>query len=307
MRAETTNILTIEDPIEYQIAGVNQTQVDEAISLTFAGAMRSALRQDPDVILLGELRDGETAALAAEAGRTGALVCSSLHADAAAPAAVRLGELGVEPHAIASALLGVIAQRLVRRLCASCRQPGTPSRATLTALNIADPEDAPFVFYKAVGCDQCNYTGFRGRTGIFEVMRVDDAIRRLILARAPSDQIREAAMLGGMISLAEDGLSKVSSGVTTAEELLRVVADIRDMRPLCPACGAAVAGDFLACPRCGERLGATCPHCQRALQPEWTFCPYCAHGATESRRSSPRPVAEGPRLFPGDNVTEFKK
>src|SRR5207237_61125 len=182
VQSERTNIITIEDPIEYQIPGVNQTQINEKIKLTFASALRSILRQDPDVILVGEIRDAETAKIAMQAAQTGHLVLSTLHTDDAPSVVTRLGDIGTEPYVIA----------------------------------------------------------------------------------------------GGMISLGEDGLAKVKSGITTPEELLRVVTEVREVRALCAGCGSAVGIDFQACPQCGKRLNSGCPHCARALQPGWNFCPYCA-------------------------------
>ena len=311
LRSEKTNIITIEDPIEYQIPGVNQTQIDEKINLTFASALRSILRQDPDVILLSEIRDAETAKIAMQAAQTGHLVLSTLHADDAPSVVTWLMDIGTEPFVIASALVGVVAQRLVRRLCVHCRRQYTPPADTLRALNVADTDPASILFYKSVGCDQCNYTGYRGRIGIYEVMRVTEKLRRLISTRAPEEELREAALAGGMISLGEDGLAKVKSDVTTPEELLRVVTEVREMRTLCPGCGAAVGVDFLACPLCGKRLSGGCLHCGRALQPGWNFCPYCAR-STDVRRSARGPgVREGRegdrRALPAANVAEFKK
>jgi type IV pilus assembly protein PilB len=310
VRSERTNIITIEDPVEYQIPGVNQTQVNEKIKLTFASALRSILRQDPDVILLGEIRDAETAKIAMQAAQTGHLVLSTLHTDDAPSCVTRLMDIGTEPYVIASAVIGVVAQRLVRRLCVHCRRQYTPPAETLRALNIADTDASAIPFYKSVGCDQCNHTGYRGRIGIYEVMRVTEKLRRQIASRAPEDQIREAALGGGMISLGEDGLAKVKSGVTTPEELLRVVTEVREVRTLCTGCGAAVGVDFLACPQCGKRLSGGCPHCGRALQPGWNFCPYCAR-STESRRAAKRlrerETREPLRELPPANVAEFKK
>jgi type IV pilus assembly protein PilB len=310
--SEKTNIITIEDPVEYQIPGVNQTQINDKIKLTFASALRSILRQDPDVILLGEIRDGETAKIAMQAAQTGHLVLSTLHTDDAPSVVTRLADIGAEPFVIASALVGVIAQRLVRRLCVHCRRQYTPPADILRSLGIADVDAAAIPFYKSVGCDQCNHTGYRGRIGIYEVMRVTDKLRRLIAARTTEDQIREAAVAGGMITLGEDGLSKVKSGVTTPEELLRVVTEVREMRTLCGGCGAAVGVDFNACPQCGKRLGGGCPHCGRALQPGWNFCPYCAKTTTESRKAPKRlkdrdKEAPTRRELPAANIAEFKK
>src|SRR5439155_966002 len=213
-------------------------------------------------------------------------------------------------YVIASALVGVVAQRLVRRLCVNCRRQYTPAADTLRSLTIADADAAAIPFYKAVGCDQCNHTGYRGRIGLYEVMRVTDKLRRLIAARAPEAQIREVAVTGGMISLGEDGLAKVKSGNTTPEELLRVVTEIREVRMLCSGCGSAVGVDFLACPSCGKRLSGGCPHCGRALQPGWNFCPYCARTTEikrEPRRLHERRSRELRRELPAANVAEFKK
>jgi type IV pilus assembly protein PilB len=312
VQSEKTNIITIEDPIEYQIPGVNQTQVNEKIKLTFASALRSILRQDPDVILVGEIRDAETAKIAMQAAQTGHLVLSTLHTDDAPSVVTRLMDIGTEPYVIAGALIGVVAQRLVRRLCVQCRRQYTPPAETLRSLNLVEADAASIPFYKAVGCDHCNQTGYRGRVGIYEVMRVNDKLRRLIASRAVEDQIREAAIASGMITLGEDGLAKVKSGVTTPEELLRVITEVRQMRTMCGGCGTAVGLDFLACPACGKRLAQGCPHCGRSLQPGWQFCPYCARSTSEARRD-PRRLRErggrehGRRELPAGNVAEFKK
>ncbi len=314
VQSEKTNIITIEDPIEYQIPGVNQTQINEKIKLTFASALRSILRQDPDVILLGEIRDGETAKIAMQAAQTGHLVLSTLHTDNAPSVVTRLMDLGAESYVIASALVGVVAQRLVRRLCVHCRRQYTPPADVLRSLNIAEADAAAIPFYKSVGCDQCNHTGYRGRIGIYEVMKVTDKLRRLITIKSTEDQLREAAVGGGMITLGEDGLAKVKSGITTPEELLRVVTEVREMRTLCAGCGSAVGVDFNACPQCGKRVSGGCPHCGRAMQPGWNFCPYCARSANEVKARVPKRLRdrdrdnrEGRRELPAANVAEFKK
>jgi type IV pilus assembly protein PilB len=315
VQSEKTNIITIEDPVEYQIPGVNQTQINEKIKLTFASALRSILRQDPDVILLGEIRDSETAKIAMQAAQTGHLVLSTLHTDNAPSVVTRLMDIGAEPYVIASALVGVVAQRLVRRLCVHCRRQYTPPPDVLRSLNMSDADAASVPFYKSVGCDQCNHTGYRGRIGIYEVMRITDKLRRLMSARSSEDQLREAAVSGGMITLGEDGLAKVKSGVTTPEELLRVVTEVREMRTLCSGCGTAVGVDFNACPHCGKRVGGGCPHCGRAMQPGWNFCPYCAKSTSETTskrapkrlRDKDKDAREGRRELPPANVAEFKK
>src|SRR6188508_2070931 len=282
VQSEKTNIITIEDPIEYQIPGVNQTQINEKIKLTFASALRSILRQDPDVILLGEIRDAETAKIAMQAAQTGHLVLSTLHTDDAPSTTTRLNDIGVEPFVIASATVGVVAQRLVRRLCEHCRRQYTPTSETLRALNISDADAANIPFYRPVGCDACHQTGYKGRIGIYEVMKITDRLRRLISQKASEDAIREAAQSTGMLTLGDDALAKVKAGVTTVEELLRVVTEVREVRSICPGCNGPVALDFVACPACGRRLSGACPGCGRGLQSGWTFCPYCARG-TEPR------------------------
>jgi type IV pilus assembly protein PilB len=305
MQSERTNIITIEDPIEYQLPGINQTQTNEKIKLTFASALRSILRQDPDVILVGEIRDNETARIAMQAAQTGHLVLSTLHTDDAPSVVTRLSDIGVEPYVIASATIGVVAQRLVRRLCPHCRRQYTPTSDTLRALNISDADAANIPFYRPVGCEACHQTGYKGRIGIYEVMKVTDRLRRMIAQRASEDAIREVAQSTGMLTLGDDALAKVKAGVTTAEELLRVVTEVREMRSICPGCSGPVALDFVACPSCGRRLSGACPGCSRSLQPGWTFCPYCAR-RTERRLRERRAARELPASS-ASNVTEFKK
>ncbi len=307
IRSGRTNIITIEDPIEYQIAGVNQTQINEKAKLTFASSLRAILRQDPDVIMVGEIRDHETARIAAQAAQTGHLVLSTLHTDDAPSTVTRLMDMSIEPYVIASALVGVVAQRLVRRLCPDCRRQYTPSADTLRSLNMSEADAAQFVFYRAAGCDHCNHTGYRGRIALYEVMRVTDKMRRLVAQRAGEEAVREAAVGSGMANLGDDGLAKVKGGVTTPEELLRVVTEVREMRTLCPGCGGAVAMDFTVCPHCAHRLSGGCPKCSRALQPGWSFCPYCAT-TTASRPSRRLRDAKRQLELPASSkISEFKK
>jgi type IV pilus assembly protein PilB len=306
VKSGRTNIITIEDPIEYQIPGVNQTQVNEKAKLTFATALRAILRQDPDVILVGEIRDNETAKIATQAAQTGHLVLSTLHTDDAPSTVTRLTDMNLEPYVIASALVGVVAQRLVRRLCQQCRRQYTPEAETLRALNMTEDTAAHFAFYKAVGCEDCNHTGYRGRMGIYEVMRVTDKTRRLIAQRGGEDMIRDAAIGAGMVTLGEDALAKVKSGLTSAEELFRVVTEVKEVRTLCPGCQNAVGVDFMACPHCGHRLQAGCQKCGRSLQVGWQFCPYCTTStASKPSKKQLRDQRRTPELPPG-NVAEFK-
>jgi type II secretion system protein E len=216
-------IITIEDPIEYQLRGVNQIQVSEKAGLTFARGLRSILRHDPDVILVGEIRDQETAQIAVQASLTGHLVFSTLHTNDAPGALTRLVDMGVEPYLVASSLEAVMAQRLVRLLCPQCKQEDTslPTQALKAQLDI--PATTPV--YRAIGCRECRQTGYFGRRAIFEWMDTDAQIRQLVLQNVSSDKIREAARRGGMRTLGDDGWRLVRLGVTTPEEVLRVTKD----------------------------------------------------------------------------------
>jgi general secretion pathway protein E/type IV pilus assembly protein PilB len=213
-------IITIEDPVEYQLKGVNQIQVSEKAGLTFARGLRSILRHDPDVILIGEIRDQETAQIAVQASLTGHLVFSTLHTNDAPGALTRLVDMGVEPYLVASSLEAVLAQRLVRVLCTRCKQPDTSPAAEAFKAQVGIP--AQIVIYRSVGCRECRQTGFYGRHAIFEWMDTDDVIRQLILKNSSSDQIRDVARRAGMRTLAEDGWRLVRLGITTVEEVLSV-------------------------------------------------------------------------------------
>jgi general secretion pathway protein E/type IV pilus assembly protein PilB len=213
-------IITVEDPVEYQLKGVNQIQVNEKSGLTFARGLRSILRHDPDVILIGEIRDAETAQIAVQASLTGHLVFSTLHTNDAPGALTRLVDMGVEPYLVASSLEAVLAQRLVRVLCKHCKQPDDSARAQQFKIKLGIPADK--IIFKSVGCRECRNTGFFGRHAIFEWMDTDEEIRQLILKSASTDQIRAAARKGGMRTLAEDGWRMVANGVTTVEEVLSV-------------------------------------------------------------------------------------
>jgi type II secretion system protein E len=213
-------IITVEDPVEYQLKGVNQIQVNEKSGLTFARGLRSILRHDPDVILIGEIRDAETAQIAVQASLTGHLVFSTLHTNDAPGALTRLVDMGVEPYLVASSLEAVLAQRLVRVLCPHCKQPDTTGTAAAFKAKLGIPVDK--TIFKSVGCRECRNTGFFGRHAIFEWMDTDEEIRQLILKSASTDQIRSAARKAGMRTLAEDGWRLVAAGITTVEEVLSV-------------------------------------------------------------------------------------
>ena len=219
------NVITVEDPVEYRLAGINQVQVNPKAGLTFAGALRSILRSDPDVVLLGEIRDHETAQIAIEAALTGHLVLSTLHTNDAPSAVTRLIEMGIEPFLVGSALDCVVAQRLARRLCTKCKEPYTPSEIELIAARFPwNPgEEIPTIFRPA-GCAACSRTGYKGRMAIHEVMRVTEDIERHAVAHSSSSDIARTAREQGMITLRDDGWTKVLLGDTSIEEILRVVA-----------------------------------------------------------------------------------
>jgi type IV pilus assembly protein PilB len=218
------NVITVEDPVEYRIAGINQVQTNPKAGLTFATALRSILRADPDVVLIGEIRDHETAQIAIEAALTGHLVLTSLHTNDAPSAMTRLVEMGIEPFLVGSALDAVLAQRLARKLCEKCKEPYTPDPETLTSARYPwqDGEPLPTLF-RPVGCTACSKTGYRGRLALHEVMSVTEDVERLTVARASALEIQRVAVEQGMVSLRMDGMAKVLNGVTSLEEILRVV------------------------------------------------------------------------------------
>ncbi|MBI2094253.1 MAG: Flp pilus assembly complex ATPase component TadA [Candidatus Omnitrophica bacterium] len=220
----TKNLITVEDPVEYQVEGITQVQVNPEVGLTFSTGLRALLRQSPDVVMVGEIRDFETADIAMKASLTGQLVLSTLHTNDAPSAVTRLIDMGVEPFLVASSVSLIQAQRLVRKLCQKCREPFRPDAKLLEKLEYKP--DSKAVFYKAAGCRFCNNTGHRGRSGIVEVLDIDEHIRELIVSRAPSWEIKNYAVEKlGMVTLRQDGLEKASRGMTTLEEVVAVTAE----------------------------------------------------------------------------------
>jgi type IV pilus assembly protein PilB len=217
------NVITVEDPVEYRMAGINQVQVNPKAGLTFASALRSILRSDPDVVLLGEIRDHETAQIAIQASLTGHLVLSTLHTNDAPSAVTRLTEMGIEPFLVGSALDSVVAQRLARRLCERCKQPYRPASRELSNMGFVLDHGVAGL-YRPAGCQACSNTGYRGRIAIHEIMAVSEEIERLAVRRASSAEIKTVAMAEGMLTLREDGWAKAQMGLTPVEEILRVVA-----------------------------------------------------------------------------------
>jgi len=287
------NITTVEDPVEFQLPGINQVQVDEKAKKTFAAALRSILRQDPDVIMIGEIRDHETAQIAFRASVTGHLVLSTVHTNDAAGAVTRLIDLGLEPFMVASSLLGVVSIRLVRTICTRCKEPYEVEASLLNRLGGNVRTDSTgVVLHRGTGCPHCRESGYAGRTGIVEILEVDDSVRSLIMRGAPDADIRKGAIEAGMRPIGEDGLGKILSGRTTLEEITRVVYLPEHGVRVCPHCTGIVSKDFEYCPSCGTFVGEHCERCRKRLDLEWRFCPSCglenrartgAHRPSDSR------------------------
>jgi general secretion pathway protein E len=216
VHSEDKNIITVEDPVEYELKGVGQMQVNPRVGLTFASGLRAILRQDPDVVMVGEIRDLETAQIATQASLTGHLVLSTLHTNDAAGAITRLLDIGVEPYLVASSLLGVLAQRLLRLLCPECKEPYPAQEAEAQYVKARQ-------LYRPRGCPRCGHTGYLGRTGVFELLLISPAVRELIVAKADAKAIHAQALQEGLVPLREHALTKVSQGLTSLQEALRVV------------------------------------------------------------------------------------
>jgi len=225
INSSENKIITLEEPVEYQLSGVNQIQVNPKIGMTFANGLRSIVRQDPDIILVGEIRDRETAEIAIQSALTGHLLFSTLHTNDAAGAITRLLDMGVESFLLSSTLLGVLAQRLVRVICPYCKEPIRPEEKLLGSMDISIDEASEIEFFAGRGCEECRYMGFRGRTAIFEYLPVDDAIRKGITNRYSTERIKEVALEKGLITLRQDGWRKVKKGVTTIPEVLKVTLE----------------------------------------------------------------------------------
>lgn len=228
---DEVNIITVEDPVEYQMSGIGQVQVYEKVGMTFAAALRSILRQDPDIVMIGETRDVETAEIAIRAALTGHLVLSTLHTNDAPSAITRLVDMGVEPFLIASSVTGVLAQRLVRKLCAVCKKTGVPTQALLDKIGLKKEVAAAITFYEPVGCDQCSETGYKGRLPIFEIMEMTPVIAQLTMQKADTSVLRAQALKDGMTLLLHDGIRKIKEGLTTIDEVIAVAALEYEIEP----------------------------------------------------------------------------
>jgi type IV pilus assembly protein PilB len=219
------NIITVEDPVEYRLGGINQVQINQRAGLTFAAALRSILRSDPDVVMVGEIRDAETAKISIEAALTGHFVLSTLHTNDAPGALTRLNEMGVEPFLTGSAVTGVLAQRLARKLCTHCCEMYTPSVDELIKARVSPDVAAQadgMIFYRKKGCPRCNQTGYKGRIGVFQLLAMSETLETLAAEKASREELERAAMEEGMRTLWDDGIAKVAAGLTSIEELARV-------------------------------------------------------------------------------------
>jgi type II secretory ATPase GspE/PulE/Tfp pilus assembly ATPase PilB-like protein/FixJ family two-component response regulator len=274
MMNPSKNFETIEEPVEYFLEEANQVSIHEKIGLSFAQVLRATLRQDPDVILVGEIRDFETADTAFKAALTGHMVLSTLHTNSAVASITRLVDMGIKPYILASALEGVIAQRLVRKVCSGCAAKVAPDDSLLDLLRL------PANFFGTElsvgqGCPQCNNTGYRGRVGVYEMFVMNDDFRQMIGADYKESDLLSLARANGMRTLLEDGLEKVRRGWTTLEEVLRVVGPTVRLERSCEACGKSIDFRFLFCPHCGSFRHNCCKSCRMPLEEEWKICPFC--------------------------------
>jgi type IV pilus assembly protein PilB len=270
------NIVTLEDPVEVQVPGITQVQVHERSGLTFARGLRSILRQDPDIVLVGEVRDTETAELALKASLTGHLVLTTLHTNDAVAAVTRLVDMGIEPFLVASSLTLVVAQRLVRTPCASCAAPYVPSPRTLALLGVTEDDLADARPLRGKGCAECAGTGYRGRTGVFEVLPVTAALRKVLLTTPTEAAIGAAARANGMTTLRAAALAAAHRGETTYEEVLRATTVDTVSGHRCPSCSRALADDMVCCPWDGTPIArGRCTGCDKQLDAEWRTCPFC--------------------------------
>ncbi|MBI4480722.1 MAG: Flp pilus assembly complex ATPase component TadA [Acidobacteria bacterium] len=276
-KSPEVNIVTVEDPVEYQMMGLNQVQVNVKAGLTFAHCLRSILRQDPDIILVGEMRDLETTEIAFHAAMTGHLVLSTLHTNSAIATINRLLDLGVDPVLISSSITLITAQRLLRKLCNECKQPYDPPPGLLERLGV-DPADGT-TYYKAEGCNRCGGTGFSGRMAVHEMLPMNNTVREMIVRKASEYEIQAAMRAQGMRFLLERGMEKVRAGSTAISELFRVLQldelEAVSLSQRCPSCKAAIESEFSVCPNCLTSLKTLCRRCNQQLKLDWKICPYC--------------------------------
>lgn len=270
----TKNFETIEDPIEYFLEGANQVFVMEKIGLSFASVLRSTLRQDPDVILVGEIRDYETADVAFKASLTGHMVFTTLHTNNSIASITRLIDMGVKPYLIASALEGILAQRLTRKICKYCKVEKAPDKELIQLLKVPVNALGDKIFI-GTGCDKCNNTGYLGRMGIFEIFIMNDDFRHLISSNYKEGELINLARSSGMQTLIEDGIAKVKKGETTLEELIRVIGPQTKHERQCDSCERTIDAKSVFCPFCGAFKRNFCKQCMNPLEEDWNICPQC--------------------------------
>jgi type II secretory ATPase GspE/PulE/Tfp pilus assembly ATPase PilB-like protein len=274
MRNPSLNMVTVEDPVEYEIPRVNQVQINPKTGLGFAQVLRSILRQDPDIIMVGEIRDSETAEIALRAAMTGHLVLSTLHTNDAPSVVTRLENLGMPPFLIGSTLLYILAQRLIRKLCQHCAIDYEPLPSEIEKMEPFLPEASSLTWRKGEGCPKCNHRGFAGRLAVGELLVINNEIRNAVEMREPESVIQRLAMLNGMRPLLSDFVEKASMGQTALSEIWSVVIGEENSTGICPNCSMSIEQSFMACPECGFALKDKCPQCEWTLEKSWRFCPH---------------------------------
>jgi type II secretory ATPase GspE/PulE/Tfp pilus assembly ATPase PilB-like protein/FixJ family two-component response regulator len=274
MMQPTKNFETIEDPVEYFLEDASQVYIRDKLGLSFANVLRSTMRQDPDVILVGEIRDLETADVVFKAGMTGHMVLSTLHTNSSVSSITRLIDIGVKPYLISSTLEGIIAQRLVRKICRSCKEEIEPDAEMMRLLNFTKKQTGEKVF-RGKGCQQCGNTGYNGRVGLFEIFVMNDDFRHIISSNYRESDVLNLATSTGMYTLIDAGIAKVKSGDTTLEEMIRVLGPQTKHEYKCPSCSEMIDMKFLFCPFCGNFKHNVCKECKMPLEEEWIKCPFC--------------------------------
>lgn len=269
------NIITVENPIEYHLPGITQVQINSESGLTFATALRSILRQDPNVILIGEIRDTETAQIAMRAALTGHLVISTLHTNDAPSAVTRLVDLGVPNFLISSLLIGVIGQRLLRQVCPECKKSFSPTDEEKKAFNITEAHPKKIHFFKGTGCKSCHNSGFKGRNAVYEILQMNSRLRDVLSLNPTEQQFKTACRDAGLVTMYENGLQKVRDGVTSYSEVLRCVGIDEHQETLCGTCDHHFRAEYSLCPICGEKPKNRCTHCNQIIQLSWNYCPFC--------------------------------
>jgi type IV pilus assembly protein PilB len=290
IKSPDKNIVTLEDPVEVQLPGITQVGVNIKTGLTFSAGLRSILRQDPDIVLVGEVRDTETAELALKASLTGHLVLTTLHTNSAVAAMTRLVDMGAEPFLVASSMTAAIAQRLVRTPCVGCVQPVQPDETTLALLGLTLRDVAGSTPRAGSGCVECGGTGYRGRTAVYEVLNVDSAMRQILIKDPSESALAAHARATGMLTLRASAIEKAKLGRTTFEEAVRVTHADSSTRGACAACSRTVEADMVVFPWCAATIDrGHCSTCARGLNPDWKVCPWCRTPAEPTSPGIPAP------------------